>query len=112
MAPVVLWRTISCVETAATKVGVSDLPAPRSITPQHGRMLCIFASDGALHVKESSMRRFPWHLGGLVVLTALALWGLFLITQPAQADRAPSVFVDRTPRSEERRVGKEWRSRL
>jgi hypothetical protein len=43
------------------------------------------------------MRRFPWHVGGLAVLTALALSGLFLVTQPAQADRSPSVFVDRTP---------------
>ncbi len=43
------------------------------------------------------MRRFPWHIRGLVVLTALAFWGLFLVTQPAQADRSPSVFADRTP---------------
>ncbi|HEX6607815.1 MAG TPA: kelch repeat-containing protein, partial [Chloroflexia bacterium] len=60
-------------------------------------MLSIIAGNVARRVEESSMRRFPWHVRGLVVFTALVLGGLFLVVHPAQADRAPAVFVERTP---------------
>jgi N-acetylneuraminic acid mutarotase len=60
-------------------------------------MLLIMAGNVARRVEESSMWRYPWQVRGLVVLAALVLGGLFLVTQPAQADHGPAVFVERTP---------------